>query len=159
MQSIGVGTKIVLEGPYGVFTEAKRSRQKVTLIAAGIGVAPIRSLASQLATKPGDLTILYRANTDQDAALSQELKDISARKGHRLTILTGERDSSISWLPEKVVKKHRKNDKDLLVALAPEIMESDIYICGPTQWTSALLQTLAKLDIPRNQIHIEEFAW
>ena len=159
MQSIGVGTKIVLEGPYGVFTEAKRSRQKVTLIAAGIGVAPIRSLASQLATKPGDLTILYRANTDQDAALSQELKDISARKGHRLTILTGERDSSISWLPEKVVKKHRKSDKDLLVALAPEIMESDIYICGPTQWTSALLQTLAKLDIPRNQIHIEEFAW
>jgi len=39
LQSIKPGTKVILEGPYGVFTEARRSREKVTLIAAGICLA------------------------------------------------------------------------------------------------------------------------
>lgn len=159
MQNIKTGTKIVLEGPYGVFTEAKRSMQNVTLLAAGIGVAPIRSLANQLATKPGDLTIIYRANTAQDAALSEELQGISKQRGHKLTVLTGARDKTISWLPEKVVKASELPDYALLTQLAPGIINSDIYICGPSQWTNSVLQTLSKLSIPKHQIHVEEFAW
>lgn len=159
MQKIKPRTRIVLEGPYGVFTEAKRSKQKVTMFAAGIGVAPIRSLANQLAAKPGDLTIIYRANTPQDAALSDELLEISQQRGHRLTILTGPRDRNISWLPASSVKAKGKPDYVLLTELAPDIIDSDIYICGPTQWINSLLQTLSKLSIPKHQIHIEEFAW
>lgn len=159
MQTIPVGTRIVLEGPYGVFTEAKRSKQKVILIAAGIGVAPIRSLAQQLASKPGDLTIIYRANTDKDAALADELNEISKRRGHRLQILTGPRDKQVAWLPEQGTKGKGKPDYVLLTELAPDILDSDIYICGPTQWTNALVQTVSKLSIPKHQIHIEEFAW
>jgi predicted ferric reductase len=159
MQTIPIGTRIVLEGPYGVFTEAKRSRQKVTLIAAGIGVAPIRSLAQQLASKPGDLTIIYRANTGRDAALANELVEISEKRGHRLKILTGPRDRHVPWHPEQRVRTKQKPDYILLSELAPDILESDIYICGPSQWTSALIQTVSKLSIPKHQIHIEEFAW
>lgn len=159
MQNIAVGTRIVLEGPYGVFTEAKRSKQKVTLIAAGIGVAPIRSLAQQLASKPGDLTIIYRANTEQDAALADELADIAQKRGHALRILTGPRDKRVPWLPEQSARSKQKPDYILLSELAPEILDSDIYICGPTQWTGALIQTVSKLSIPKHQIHVEEFAW
>lgn len=159
MQTIPVGTRIVLEGPYGVFTEAKRSKQKVTLIAAGIGVAPIRSLAQQLASKPGDLTIIYRANTEQDAALADELVEISEKRGHELKILTGPRDRHVPWLPEQRVRSKQKPDYILLSELAPDILESDIYICGPSQWTNALVQTVSKLSIPKHQVHIEEFAW
>lgn len=159
MQSIALGTRIVLEGPYGVFTEAKRSKQKVTLIAAGIGVAPIRSLAQQLASKPGDLTILYRANTEQDAALADELVEISQKRGHQLKILTGPRDKRVPWLPELQSGRKQVPDYILLSELAPDILESDIYICGPSQWTNSLVQTVSKLSIPKHQIHIEEFAW
>jgi predicted ferric reductase len=159
IQGIKPGTKIVLEGPYGVFTEAKRTMPKVTLIAAGIGVAPIRSLAKQLATKPGDLTILYRSNTENEAALADELSTISKQKGHKMHLLTGPRDKDISWLPVQPARLKGKPDYALLTELAPDIINSDIYICGPTQWTNSLLVTLSKLSIPKNQIHIEEFAW
>jgi predicted ferric reductase len=159
MQSIPLKTRIVLEGPYGVFTEAKRSKQKVTLIAAGIGVAPIRSLAQQLAAKPGDLTIVYRANTEQDAALADELVQISQKRGHKLKILTGPRDKHVAWLPEQGAKGKGKADYVLLSELVPDILESDIYICGPSQWTNSLVNTVSKLSIPEHQIHIEEFAW
>ena len=159
MQTIAIGTRIVLEGPYGVFTEAKRSKQKVTLIAAGIGVAPIRSLAQQLAAKPGDLTIIYRANTEQDAALADELVEIAKKRGHELKILTGPRDKDAPWLPEQATRSKQKPDYMILSELAPDILDSDIYICGPSQWTNALVQTVSKLSIPKHQLHIEEFAW
>lgn len=159
IQEIKVGTRVVLEGPYGVFTEAKRSKQKVTLFAAGLGVGPIRSLSEQLATKPGDLTILYRANSARDAVLSDELAEISKARGHNLTVLTGPRDGKISWAPKQKSGPDAISDHMLLLQLAPEITQSDVYICGPSQWTNSLLVTLSKLSIPRNQIHVEEFAW
>jgi ferredoxin-NADP reductase len=159
MQTIKVGTRIVLEGPYGIFTEEKRTMQKVTLIAAGIGVAPIRSLAAQLATLPGDLTILYRTTSEQDAALADELVKISAERGHTLHVLSGERDKKISWLPQLPEASSNKPDYAVLTDLAPDILNSDIYICGPSQWTASLLQTLSKLTLSKHQIHVEEFAW
>lgn len=159
MQTIKVGTRIVLEGPYGIFTEDKRTMQKVTLIAAGIGVAPIRSLAAQLATLPGDLTIIYRTTSEQDAALADELVKISAERGHTLHVLSGERDKKISWLPQLPEDSLNKPDYAVLTDLAPDILNSDIYICGPSQWTASLLQTLSKLALSKHQIHVEEFAW
>lgn len=159
IQKIKPGTKIVLEGPYGVFTEDKRTMAKVTLIAAGIGVAPIRSLATQLATKPGDLTIIYRANSESEAALADELVAVSKKKGHIMHLLTGPRDKSVSWHPLQAAGTKSKADYVLLTELAPEIVNSDIYICGPAPWTNSLLGTLSRLSIPKNQIHVEEFAW
>ena len=159
IQKIRPGTKIVLEGPYGVFTEAKRSMPKVTLMAAGIGVAPIRSLAMQLAARPGDLTILYRANTENEAALADELFEISKQRGHSIHLLTGPRDKDVSWLPKQSKSSKPKADYVVLAELAPDILDSDIYICGPAPWTNSVLKTLAKLSIPKNHIHVEEFAW
>ena len=37
------GTRIIAEGPFGVFTSAVRSRNKVLLIAGGIGIAGLAS--------------------------------------------------------------------------------------------------------------------
>ena len=159
MQSIKVGTRIVLEGPYGIFTEAKRTKQKVTLIAGGIGVAPIRSLAQQIASKPKDLTIIYRANNATDAALAKELEVIAKDKGHSLHVLTGARSSKVPWLPKAITDASDLPDYAILTQLAPEILNSDVYVCGPTQWTNEFLGTLRKLSIPINQIHVEEFAW
>jgi predicted ferric reductase len=42
MADIRPGTRVVAEGPFGVFTEAARRREKVVLIAGGIGITPIR---------------------------------------------------------------------------------------------------------------------
>jgi NAD(P)H-flavin reductase len=74
----------MLEGPYGVFTEDRRTKEKVTLICAGIGVPPIRALAESMVAKPGDITIIYRTRDNDDAALLHELDAISQVRGHEL---------------------------------------------------------------------------
>src|SRR5256714_3336535 len=43
LRDVKPGTRVVAEGPFGVFTEAARKRDKVALIAGGIGITPIRS--------------------------------------------------------------------------------------------------------------------
>ena len=78
MQRIPVGTAVFVEGPYGVMTGARRSRRKVTLIAGGIGIAPLRALMESLAARPGDLTLLYRVRNESDIVFRRELDLLAA---------------------------------------------------------------------------------
>lgn len=152
--NIAPGTKVILEGPYGIFSETTRSHQYVTLIAAGIGVAPVRSLAKSLASEPGDVCIIYRVTSAADAALLAELKTISESKGHKLSVLEGSRDDG--WLPKL---SPGETDVSSLLALSPQLLESDIYVCGPSAWTEEVGLTLQKLGVSQSQVHVEEFAW
>jgi len=156
LQNIKPGTRIILEGPYGVFTEARRSREKVTLICAGIGAPPIRSLAESMAARPGDINIIYRTRKSDDAALVDELTDLSQRRGFKLTLLEGGRGGANSWMPA-----HPENlpDHARISVIAPWISESDVFICGPAAWTRSVKKSLLRAGTPEHQIHAEEFAW
>jgi len=156
LQSIKPGTKVILEGPYGVFTEARRSREKVTLIAAGIGAPPIRALAESMAARPGDISVIYRVRSSDDAALVDELNELSQRRGFKLTLLEGGRGQANSWMPA-----HPENipDHARISVIAPWISESDVFICGPAAWTRSVKKSLQRAGTPDHQIHAEEFAW
>lgn len=148
------GTRVLLEGPYGIFSEKTRTKRRLLMIAAGIGVAPVRSLARSAVAEPGDVTILYRVNDAKDAALLKELKEISIARGHNLQILEGERFEQ-NWLPGKSDKPEHAR----LLEMAPHALESDVYICGPAAWANSVEKTLRTLNVSRDQIHAEEFAW
>ena len=146
----------MLEGPYGVFTEERRTKEKVTLIAAGIGVPPIRALAESMVGKPGDITIIYRTRDNEDAALLNELSQIADVRGHELRVLEGPRANPKSWLP---AGHGNIADFQRVKLIAPEIEESDVFICGPVAWTRSVDKSLHQLGLDAKQIHAEEFAW
>ena len=156
LQNLKVGTKVMLEGPYGVFTEDRRTREKVTLICAGIGVPPIRALAESMVARPGDLTIIYRTRNNSDAALLGELQKIAELRGHNLQVLEGSRGAGNSWLP---ASDTNEPDFARVRAIAPNIEESDVFICGPAAWTHSVEKSLKQLGLEPNQVHAEEFAW
>jgi predicted ferric reductase len=156
MQNLKVGTKVMLEGPYGVFTEDRRTKEKVTLICAGIGVPPIRALAESMVAKPGDITIIYRTRTNEDAALLTELAAIADIRGHELRVLDGPRGTPTSWLPagQEIMPDFKR-----LELLAPDVKDSDVFICGPIAWSRQVEKSLHQIGVPKHQIHAEEFAW
>jgi len=156
LSALKVGTRVALEGPYGVFTEERRTKEKVTLIAAGVGAPPIRALAESIAARPGDVTILYRVRDEEDAALLDELKALARHRGFHLHVLAGSRGSANSWLPGNL---NSLPDQARLIEMAPFVSESDVYICGPAAWTKSVEKTLERVGTPINQIHAEEFAW
>lgn len=156
MQALKPGTPIMLEGPYGVFTEERRTREKVVLVAAGIGIPPIRALAEEMAARPHDVTIIYRLRNQEDAALLAETRALAAQRGFKLIELEGRRGIGTSWMNADF---SGRTDLERLKALLPDIAESDVYVCGPTAWTRAVEKTMKAAGVAERQIHAEEFAW
>lgn len=153
MPNLKVGTKVLIDGPHGVFTSKKVTKDKALLIAGGIGVTPLRSLAEELAGKV-DLTFIYSAKTRNEAVLLNELKLIS--QGHTNTkpfklieIYSDEQiqDAEFGML-----------NKDKLAELVTDLSERDVFLCGPPGMMDALKTALQKLGLPRKQLHWERFS-
>jgi predicted ferric reductase len=152
-----VGTPVILEGPYGVFTELKRSKQSVVLMGSGIGVTPILSLANTLASEPGDVSILYRVSEITSAPLLDDLEAVAIERGHRLHVEAGPRGKGGVFSLESDVEG--VGDRLRMLQLFPKLHESDVYLCGPQAWTDRVIETLDELGVAKAQIHVEEFAW
>jgi predicted ferric reductase len=148
LQSMPIGTRVFIEGPYGVLTGARRTRPKVLLIAGGIGIAPLRALLEALPAKPGDLTLLYRVRDERDIVYRAELETLARSRGAQVHYLLGRRDATGDPL-----------DGPSLQRLVPTLAEHDVYLCGPVPMMQSVEGTLRGLGLSRRQIHVERFAY
>lgn len=156
IQNIKAGTPIAVEGPYGLFTEERRTKEKVVLIASGIGIPPIRTLAESMAARPGDITVIFRVRSEDDAPLLSEIREICKRRSFPLHIVAGPRGPNGSWLN---IDGSNNPDVARLTEMAPFVSEADVYICGPDAWSKAVMKSVAKAGTPVVSIHVEEYAW
>ena len=156
MQNIKPGTPIAIEGPYGLFTEERRTHERVVLIASGIGVPPIRTLAESMAARPGDITVIYRVRNAQDASLLGEMQEVCKRRGFALHVVEGPRGPKNSWLNDD---GSGNPDVARLTMMAPHISEADVYVCGPQVWTESVVKSVRKAGTAVDSIHSEEYAW
>ncbi|MFJ6707549.1 MULTISPECIES: ferric reductase-like transmembrane domain-containing protein [unclassified Streptomyces] len=137
------GTRVWAEGPYGSFTADRATRHRALLIAAGVGVTPLRALFETL---PGEVTLLYRARTAGDLALGGELEAIARRRGARvLYALNGPRGER----PDLTAQSLR--------AAFPGLAGHDVYLCGPHGFARELYGALRAAGVPDRRIHHESF--
>lgn len=146
LQEVHVGTRVFAEGPYGAFTAARRSLRRVLLIGAGVGIAPLRALLETLPASPGDITLLYRARSEQDLALRAEIDELARIRGARVHYLLGPRR-----------KRANSFNPATLQSLVPKLASHDVYVCGPTQMRAQAVAGLREAGVPRRNIHMEDF--
>jgi ferredoxin-NADP reductase len=146
LSGIPVGTRVVAEGPFGVFTEAARRRAKVLLVAGGIGITPVRALMEQIR---GDAVVLYRVVTDDDVVFRSELDDLADARGLALHYVVGDHATDEG-------RNHLSPDH--LHELVPDIEERDVFVCGPPGLTDAVTRSVRAAGVPRRHIHAERFA-
>lgn len=146
LATVPVGTRVLVEGPFGVFTEAARRHERVLLVAGGIGITPIRALLEQ---SRGDVVVLYRVVHASDVVFREELDAIAERRGIRLEYVVGD---------HRTEKGERLLDASHLRELVPDLAERDVYVCGPPAMTDALIARLRAAGAPRRHIHAERFA-
>jgi ferredoxin-NADP reductase len=154
------GTRVAVEGPFGRLHRGVRTRRKVTLMASGIGVTPLRALLEELprdGVRPQDITLLYRAGSEQDLVLSGELDALVAAGGSRVFYLVGHRvPGRSSWLPASAA---HLSDVEGLRRLVPDVAEHDVYLCGAEAWMDAAAAAARGAGVPDERIHLERFAW
>jgi predicted ferric reductase len=155
LAALPVGTLVSVEGPYGLFTPAARTSPKLAIIAAGIGITPARALLEQSALQPGEATVLLRASDDDDAVLWNEMETLATSKGASLYTMTGPRSPSAPrWMPEQDAARGVT-----LRSVFPDLLQSDLYLCGPAAWLELVEADAVALGLPLHQIHSERFDW
>jgi predicted ferric reductase len=140
------GTRVLAEGPFGVFTEsARRRREKVLLLAGGIGITPIRALVEKMR---GDVVLVYRALRREDLVLRPELDELARRNGFAVHYVVGDHTGA----GERLLSPGHLRE------LVPDVPERDVFLCGPPAMTDALSRRLRAAGVPRRHIHLERFA-
>jgi predicted ferric reductase len=146
MAEIPVGTRVVAEGPFGVFTAGSRRRDKVLLIAGGIGITPVRALLQQL---HGDVVVVYRVVSAADVLFRRELDDLARTSDFELHYIVGDHmtDEGRNYLSPEHLRE-----------LVPDIADRDVYVCGPTGLTDIVTRHVRQAGVRRSHIHSERFA-
>lgn len=155
LAKISPGTKVAIEGPYGMFSTAARTRNRVVMIGAGVGITPLRSLLESTPFEPGQATVLLRGHDESDLFLGQEIMSLCQARGVTLFHLTGPRSSgNHAWLPQTAVAAGFT-----LSSYAPDIADADVYVCGPTSWAASVIRDVQWAGVPAEQLHYERFDW
>ena len=97
----------------------------------------------------GDLTLIYRAMSDDDLIFRHEL-DLLARHGIKVHYVVGDHR-----LPEH---RHLLSAPHLR-HLVPDIADCDVYLCGPSAMMRSVQRTLRRLGVARASIHTDEFSF
>ncbi|PZQ44931.1 MAG: oxidoreductase, partial [Phenylobacterium zucineum] len=151
------GTRVLIEGPYGRLHPGVRTRRQVVLMASGIGISPIRALLEGLPQQPGEVIVIYRARTEADLALRDEIEAIAGASGARVFYVLGRRiPGRDTWLPETA---SGLSDAEALRQLVTDVAESDVYLCGATEWMDAAAAAARECGVPAERIHSERFSW
>jgi ferredoxin-NADP reductase len=69
------------------------------LMAAGIGITPMRALIEDTPYAPGEATLIYRYGAEEHAVFADELREIATHRGVELILLPGPRRADTSWQP------------------------------------------------------------
>ncbi|CAB4574171.1 MAG: hypothetical protein F2557_04415 [Actinobacteria bacterium] len=140
------GTRVFIEGPYGVFkaSSARRGRH-IVLIGGGVGITPLRAIMEEFPNNT-QIDILYRASNESELVLRKELDELSDRIGARVHYLVGSRqEHTMSY--------------EYLKKFVPNFQDSEVFICGPEGLVSAVKEAAKKAGIPMNRFHDEAFAF
>ena len=140
------GTRVLAEGPFGVFTGAYLRRHKVILVGGGIGITPVRSLLEEL---DGDVIFVYRVVRDEDVIFREELDALANERGAAVHYVVGDHAAPGG---ERLLSPAHFDE------LVPDLAERDAYVCGPPAMTELIERNLRQAGVPRRHIHTERFA-
>ncbi|WP_440711515.1 ferredoxin reductase family protein [Herbiconiux sp. YIM B11900] len=149
------GTRVSIEGPYGVFTDRHRVAPKLAVIAAGIGITPIRSLLEHSELRPGEATVILRGSDPSQSYLWHEIGALRSMRGNAVYTMMGARPPGLAtWMSAEAL-----GGGVTLTTAFPDLLHSDLYVCGPQSWTDLVVRDARAAGLPLPQIHVERFDW
>jgi predicted ferric reductase len=148
------GTRVLFEGPYGRLSSRARTRHRVVLAGAGVGITPLRALAEGLDYAPGEAILLQRYTSEP--LFARELGTLAAQRGLQVVPLRGPRRTAASVLgPAAAITGELR----ALQRWIPDLADCDVFLCGPTVWTNGLEGLMITAGVPSDRIHTESFGW
>ena len=148
------GQTLTCDGPHGTFTFTGDESAGVVLIAGGIGLTPLLSIIRHLANHnwPHDVLLLFATSSPANILFEAELRTLAERYRHFTYLILPSHIEGTAWSGPsgRLQAAH-------LIALAPQIAELPVYLCGPELMMSAAKSCLHSLGVDDKQIFTESF--
>ncbi len=142
------GTPVTFEGPLGVFTHDARTRNALVLVAAGIGITPIRAMLEHV--MPGEpCTVVVRARSSEEAPLLDEVRDLARDRGAALHVVVGSRGATWGTADEPMS----------IADLVDDPRDADVFVCGPLEWARQVERDALAAGVAPEAVHRERFGW
>lgn len=145
-EQLQVGQRVKLNLPQGNFVY--KQQQKLLFICAGSGITPCYSIISDLLAqnKALDLAIYAQFSSYQDIIFANNLKQWATQGVFVELAFTQEADSQ-HWLLTA----------DNLLVQYPDLLEREVYLCGPTGFMDNMINALVVANFNLAKLHCERF--
>jgi predicted ferric reductase len=153
LKALAPGARAYLDGPHGNFTLGGRSGKTITLIAGGIGIAPVMGILRHLRVRgdPRPIGVLYGARSPRQLVHAAEIRDARATLDLECRFFVDEPppqwDGGVGELTKAALRE----------AIRGEPGECLCFLCGPTPMMLACREHLLACGVPAGQIVFERF--
>ncbi len=149
-----VGDVIDVGGPVGKFTFTGAEASSIVLIAGGVGVTPMMSIARTLTESawPGDIYFFYACRAPPDFIFAADLFALQQRNPHLHVTVTMEKPEGTDWAGPIGRITGR-----LLTEAVPALTTRRVHLCGPPVMMQAVKALLTELGVPPEQVKAEDF--
>ena len=148
-----VNEELTMRGPFGEFCLLDSDRDRV-MIATGSGIAPIRSMLSEISKEmaPQETTFFFGDRKPVDLLYYDEMRKLEGSLANFKYIPTLSRATEKDkWEGEK------GRVTDLIKKYVPDNSNIDVYICGLPVMVNSCLEVLAQKGVPPEQICFDKF--
>ena len=150
---VAVGDSLEVSAPSGVFT-FMGEEASIVLIAGGVGITPMMSVARYLADRayPGEIFFLCGARSPEEFVFREELEYLQKRHPNLHVAATMSRAEGTAWMGST-----GPVSKDFIARVVPDIARRRVHLCGPPPMMEAVKAALAELGVPKEQVRTEAF--
>jgi ferredoxin-NADP reductase/DMSO/TMAO reductase YedYZ heme-binding membrane subunit len=148
------GATFNVSAPAGRFTFTGVEAKEIVMIAGGVGITPLMAKIRYLTdiAWPGKIHLVYSVKTERDIIFRSELEELQRRFPNLKIDVTVTREASVEW-----TGKRGRLSAALLMGIVPDIAQSRVHLCGPTEMVEPLKKAPRELGVADDQMKSEAF--
>jgi ferredoxin-NADP reductase/ferredoxin len=163
-ERLRVGDTVRADGPYGVFGSDVRPGAGALYLSAGSGITPFLSMMRTRAAllEQGERSLplwssvvhVHAAHTPADLVHRAEVMGSSDRYETTVIPVCSADSPAEAWAGVRGRLTAAK-----LAVLAPDLLDREVLICGPTAFMEAAVAMVVELGVPAERIHLESYVF
>ena len=151
---VSVGHQLHVRGPLGQFSASNHPASRYLFLSAGSGVTPMMSMTRAMydRAEPADVVFVHNARAPQDIIFRSELDSMACAPFLSVVSICEEDSPYEAWNGAR-----GRLTLPLLLQLAPDIHEREIFMCGPPPYMKAVREMLDAAGVSPARCHEESF--